>query len=153
MQNNATSQGKHSVKGGGFVKGLIVLFAAYVLLLWGGLGIERVHNTVLPLIVRNAIESHTSVLQAAAAGGLAGLVSLVVFHRKRSVRKAPPAVIRSRPMVIEEPEIVHPLFQTPRTSRDKRFIIQKTRRRGRIYRNRDGEKILHTAAKVEKSRE
>jgi hypothetical protein len=141
MQNNATSQGKHSAKGGGFVKGLIVLLSAYVLLLSGGLGIDRLHNTVLPLIVRGAIESHTSFLQAAAAGGLAGLVSLVVFHRKRSVSKAPLAVIRSRPMVFEEPEIVHPLFRTPRPSRDKKFIIRKTRKRGKMHRNRGGEKI------------
>jgi hypothetical protein len=141
MHKNATSQEKYSAKGGGFVKGLIVLLSAYVLLLSGGLGIARLHNIVLPLLVRSAIESHASFLQAAAAGGLAGLVSLAVFQRKRSVRKTLPAVIRSRPMVFEEPEIVHPLFQTPRQSRDKKFIIRKTRKRGKMHRNRGGEKI------------
>jgi hypothetical protein len=141
MQNKIKSQGKDSGKGGGFVKGLIVLLSAYVLLLSGGLGIVRLHNTVLPLIVRSAIESYTSFLQATAAGGLAGLVSLVVFQRKRVVRKAPPVVIRSRPMFFEEPEIAHPLFKTPISSRDKKFIIRKTRKRGKMHRNRSGEKI------------
>ncbi len=141
MQSKDQSQGKNSARGSRFVNGLIVLLSAYVLLLSGSLGIVRLHNTALPLIVRSAIESHTSFLQAAVAGGLAGLVSLVVFQRKRDVRKAPPAAIRSRPMFFEEPEIVHPLFQTPRPSRDKRFIIRKTRKRGKMHRNRGGEKI------------
>jgi len=152
MQNQDSRAGEVSTKGSGSVKGLIVLLFVYVLLLSGGLGIVHIPGVALPLVVRNAIESNTSVLRAAAAGGLAGLISLLVFHRKRTVSKAPP-IVRSRPMVFEKQENLHPLFLTPRPSRDKRFIIRKTRRRGRIYRNRGGEKILHTVAEIEKSKE
>ncbi len=151
MQNQDSRVGEVSTKGSGSVKGLIVLLFVYVLLLSGGLGIVHIPGVALPLVVRNAIESNTSVLRAAAAGGLAGLMSLVIF-RKRNVRKAPP-LIRSRPMVFEKQENVHPLFLTPRPSRDTRFVIRKTRKRGRIHRNRAGEKIPHTIVEIEKSKE
>lgn len=152
MQNKDSSEGKGSAKGGGFVKGLIVVLSANVILLSGGLGIVHIQSIAIPLVVRNAIESNTSVLRAAAAGGLAGLMALVIFHRKRNLRKAPP-LVRSRRMVFEKQENVHPLFLTPRPSRDTKFVFRKTRKRGRIHRNRAGEKLPHRVVEIEKSKE
>ncbi len=110
----------------------------------GGLGVARFQSVPVPAVVRDAVQSHTSTLGLAAALGVAGLFGLVIFTRRRSPRRMAPAVIQSRPMIFEKPqENLHPLFTTQRTVRDNSFVFKKTRKKGRLYRNRAGEKVLH----------
>lgn len=126
----------------GWAKAGVAVLVFYVLAISGGLGIARNAKVSLPPVVRDAIVSHTTTLGLAAALGVAGIFGLTVLGRRR---KTGPVVVRSHPIIfVEQPDNVHPLFTSPRTVRDDSFVFKKTRKKGRIYRNRDGERFLLT---------
>lgn len=74
--------------------------------------------------------------------GFGGALLSIPFMRRRG---------RS-PNVVEQPvvpetvrhSIVHPLMSSPRPSRDSQFVVRKTKKRGRIARNKDGERLPPT---------
>jgi hypothetical protein len=75
--------------------------------------------------------------------GLAGLTVLMasLFVRRRRSRKAKTSPLKMTPMSFGTRKPAHPLMMTQRPARDTKFVIRKTRNRGRIARNRMGQRL------------
>ncbi|HZY46224.1 MAG TPA: hypothetical protein VFE96_00360 [Candidatus Bathyarchaeia archaeon] len=79
-------------------------------------------------------------IQMAIAGFFGLLLPLVIQFRRRSKRmRARPLKMTSMTFGTTKP--AHPLMTTLRPSRDSKFVVRKTRNRGRISRNRMGERL------------
>ena len=76
-----------------------------------------------------------------ALAGLAGLITSLFLQRRRRSRKANAKRPKMIPMKFGNEKPVHPLMMTQRPARDAKFVIRKTRNRGRISRNRMGERL------------
>jgi hypothetical protein len=76
-----------------------------------------------------------------ALAGLTGLTTSILLQRRRRSRKTNAKQLRMIPMSFGDQKPVHPLMMTQRPARDTKFVIRKTRNRGRISRNRMGERM------------
>lgn len=74
--------------------------------------------------------------------GFGGSLLSIPFLRRRN-RKGEAQVVTRAPVAVSQRR-AHPLLLTPRPSRDSRFVIRKTKHKGRIARNRDGERLPPT---------
>jgi len=92
--------------------------------------------------VREGIKLSVSNFQIEIAlAGLTGLLASVFFRGRRRSAKAKPRQLKMIPMNFGDGKPVHPLMMTQRPSRDTKFVIRKTRNRGRLSRNRMGERL------------
>src|SRR3989454_12329379 len=76
-----------------------------------------------------------------AIAGLTGLVTTLFLQGRRRSRKNRPSRLKMTPMTFGSARPLHPLMMTQRPARDTSFVIRKTRNRGRISRNRMGERL------------
>jgi hypothetical protein len=77
-----------------------------------------------------------------ALAGLTGLLgSLFLQGRRRRSRKTKASPLKMTPMSFGTGKPVHPLMMIQRPARDTKFVIRKTRKPGRISRNRMGERL------------
>jgi hypothetical protein len=76
-----------------------------------------------------------------ALAGLTGLLTSLFLQGRRRSRKTKTSQLKMTPMTFGSAKPLHPLMMTPRPSRDTKFVIRKTRNRGRISRNRMGERL------------
>jgi hypothetical protein len=77
-----------------------------------------------------------------ALAGLTGLLaSLFLQGRRRRSRKTKASPLKMTPMSFGTTKTVHPLMMIQRPARDPKFVIRKTRKPGRISRNRMGERL------------
>jgi hypothetical protein len=76
-----------------------------------------------------------------ALAGLTGLTTSLLLQRRRRSRKANAKQLRMIPMSFGNEKPVHPLMMTQRPARDTKFVIRKTRKPGKISRNRLGERL------------
>jgi hypothetical protein len=76
-----------------------------------------------------------------ALAGLTGLLTSLFIGGRRRTRKTKARQLKMTPMSFGSGEPAHPLMMTQRPARDTKFVIRKTRKRGRISRNRMGERL------------
>jgi hypothetical protein len=76
-----------------------------------------------------------------ALAGLSGLLASLLIQSRRRSRRAKPGPLKMTPLSFGNGKPVHPLMMTPRPARDTKFVIRKTRKPGRISRNRMGERL------------
>jgi hypothetical protein len=77
-----------------------------------------------------------------ALAGLTGLLaSLFLQGRRRRSRKTKVSPLKMTRMSFGTGKPAHPLMMIQRPARDTKFVIRKTRKPGRISRNRMGERL------------
>jgi hypothetical protein len=136
-ESHSSRKSKSSV--GSFIAIIFFLFAAWAL-------ITRVHSLNFTSYAGTAmawIISSLSVFRVTLIVGFGGSLLSIPFLRRRGHDRAIP-VQSIDPNVAIGQKKVHPLLLVSRPSRDSRFIVRKTRKRGRIARNRAGERLPPT---------
>ncbi len=76
-----------------------------------------------------------------ALAGLTGLLASLLIQSRRRSRRARTSPLKMTPLTFGTGKPVHPLMMTQRPARDAKFVIRKTRKPGRIARNRMGERL------------
>jgi hypothetical protein len=76
-----------------------------------------------------------------ALAGLTGLLASLFLQGRRRSRKTKASPLKMTPMSFGTTKPVHPLMMIQRPARDTKFVIRKTRKPGRIFRNRMGERL------------
>ncbi len=111
---------------------------------------EYLRNASLQDYVKNAIASNTTVLQFAVPVGIVAIASSLFFQRRRDIREERAALLREellRNMKFGDPVLPHAetlphhpmVFERP--ARDPNFQFRKTRKKGRLSRVREAEKL------------
>ncbi len=112
-----------------------VMFSSWTLL-------KYFHYPSLQEYVQERLELSLSSFQIEIAlAGLTGLLASLFLQARRRSRKAKANLLRMTEMPFGTRKPVHPLMMTQRPARDTKFVIRKTRSRGRISRNRMGERL------------
>jgi hypothetical protein len=133
--NNADSQKTHGHSNllRTLVFGIVVIVSA-----WSAFA--YFHVASLQEYVTNIIKPADSLLRITLIVTFGGFISSIPILRSLSRKdKTPQAKVQPIPQY-RSPQ-VHPLFMTPRPARDTSFVIRKTKNKGRISRNRDGERL------------
>ncbi len=116
----------------------------------GGIFFEYLHNASLQDYVKNAIYSNATLLQFALPVGALAIASSLFFQRRQSLREERAARFREeilRSMKFGDPVLPHAetvphhpmVFERP--ARDPNFQFRKTRKKGRLSRVREAEKL------------
>jgi hypothetical protein len=114
---------------------LAVIFSSWTLL-------KSFHYASLQGYIHEGIELSLSNFQIEIAlAGLTGLLASLFLHGRRRSRKTKASPLKMTPMSFGAGKPVHPLMMTQRPARDTKFVIRKTRKPGRISRNRMGERL------------
>ena len=117
-----------------------VLFSGIIISAWTAL--KLFHFSSLQGLITESNQLGLSSIQIELGfAGLMGLLASLALQKRRRSRRTRTASPRMRQMTFETGKPAHPLMMTPRPARDKNFIIKKTRNRGRISRNRMGERL------------
>src|SRR5437016_4785682 len=96
----------------------------------------------LPGYIQAGIKLSVSNLQIEIGlAGLTGLLTSLFLQGRRRSRKNKASRLKMTPMTFGNARPLHPLMMTQRPARDAKFVIRKTRNRGRISRNRMGERL------------
>ena len=112
-----------------------MLFSSWTLL-------KPLHSASLQGYVQEGIKLSVSNFQIdIAIAGLTGLLTTLFFQGRRHSRKNKASRLKMTPMTFGSAGPLHPLMMTQRPARDTSFVIRKTRNRGRISRNRMGERL------------
>jgi hypothetical protein len=124
------------------VKALLITFFLSTVALSGWTLLKYLHPSSLQGYIQESIKLSLSSFQIEIAlVGLTGLVASIFLQRRRRSRRANAAQPRMIPMSFGNEKPVHPLMMTQRPARDAKFVIRKTRNRGRVSRNRMGERL------------
>jgi hypothetical protein len=112
-----------------------ILFAGWTLL-------KYLHYASLLGYIQAGIKLNISNTQIEIAlAGLTGLLTSLFIGGRRRTRKTKARQLKMTPMSFGSGEPAHPLMVIQRPARDTKFVIRKTRNRGRILRNRMGERL------------
>jgi len=112
-----------------------VLFSGWTLL-------KYIHYASVPGYIQAGIKLSVSNFQIEIAiAGLTGLLTTLFLQGRRRSRKNKASRLKMTPMTFGSARPLHPLMMTQRPARDTSFVIRKTRNRGRISRNRMGERL------------
>jgi hypothetical protein len=112
-----------------------ILFAGWTLL-------KYLHYASLLGYIQAGIKLSISNTQIEIAlAGLTGLLTSLFIGGRRRTRKTKARQLKMTPMSFGSGEPAHPLMMTQRPARDTKFVIRRTRNRGRISRNRMGERL------------
>lgn len=133
----------------GHAKTVILLELGIVLVLSGLILMEYLHNVYLQDYVHNTIASNASILQIAVPVGFLTITASLILQRKRDAREAQAALRREEilkkinfaPTTLPVQKVPHQVFTIPRPARDSQFRIKKTRNKGKISRNRGGQRV------------
>ena len=141
LVENAASE-PHTGKTKIFLKtvGYSILFIGILFSVWTGLKFFQ-YSSIQGLIRESAQLGLSNFQIEIASAGLMGLLATVFVQRRRRVKKNNPRPLKMTPVSFSPKKDVHPLMMTPRPARDTNFVIRKTRNRGRISRNRMGERL------------
>lgn len=124
------------------LKALLITFFLSTVLLSGWTLLKYFRPGSLQGYIQEGIKLSLSNFQIEIAlAGLIGLTTSLLLQRRRRSRKANAKQPRMIPMSFGNEKPVHPLMMTQRPARDTKFVIRKTRNRGRISRNRLGERM------------
>jgi hypothetical protein len=119
------------------------VFAVTLFLLAGGVLGSLLRNLNFATYATDMIQwlrSNLSIFRVTLIVGFGGSLFSIPFILRRGRDQEVPA----NPVEISKPspnKRVHPLLMTQRPSRDTKFVIRKTRKRGKISRNRGGERL------------
>jgi len=112
-----------------------ILFAGWTLL-------KYLHYASLLGYMQAGIKLSISNMQIEVAlAGLTGLLTSLFIGGRRRTRKTNARQLKMTPMSYGNVKPAHTLMMTPRPARDTKFVIRKTRNRGRLSRNRMGERL------------
>lgn len=104
---------------------------------WIFVGLGRYTYMINRII--SLIASNFSVLRLTLLVSFGGTMLSVPFLLRRGHRTREPN--GPVPLPINQRTTAHPLMMTPRPARDSSFVFRKTKKRGRISRNRAGERL------------
>jgi hypothetical protein len=136
-ESHSSRKSRHTV--GSIIAIILLLFACWVL-------VTRVHSLNFTNYASTAIPwilSNLSMFRLTLIVGFGGsLLSIPFLQRRGHDNAVPVQPIGPEPAISQKK--VHPLMLVSRPSRDSRFVIRKTMKRGRIARNRAGERLPPT---------
>jgi len=113
-----------------------ILFATWILTNYN----RGIHPLGYVTTVAAWIIANLSMFRVTIIVGLGGsLLSIPIMRRKRYSEPIPMKPAKTH--YSNQPMGVHPLLWTLRPSRDPKFIIRKTKKRGHISRNRGGQRL------------
>jgi hypothetical protein len=139
IRSESDSVQKSSRRSESILVTILFLFASWILVSFvHSLSIIGYADTVVAWI-----RSNVSMFRVTLIVGFRGsLLSIPFLRRQGHSREVLVRPVESHPVNVETR--VHPLLLVPRPSRDSRFVIRKTKKRGRISRNRAGERLPPT---------
>jgi len=117
-----------------------IVFLGIMVILSAWFAVSYFHIAYLQRYIVDTINPNGSILRVMLIGTLGGFILSVPILRSLS-RREKTSQVKVQPVPEFRSPRVHPLFTTSRPSRDTNFVIRKTRNRGRISRNRAGERI------------
>jgi hypothetical protein len=137
MSNNDFQKTRRNAKLlGSLSLGIIVLLSAWI-------AIAYFHVAYLQRYIIDSITPNGSILPGTLIAALGGFTLSISIFRSLS-RKNKASQVKVQPIHQHRSPRDHPLFMTPRPARDTNFVIRKTKNRGRISRNRAGERLPPT---------
>jgi hypothetical protein len=137
MQNNESRKSSGSAKlVGSLLLVIIALISAWI-------AIAYVHVAYLQGYISGIIAPNGSLLRVTLIAAFGGFILSIPIFRSL-LRKDKPSRVEVQPMHQHPSPRDHPLFMTSRPARDTNFVIRKTKNRGRISRNRAGERLPPT---------
>ncbi len=135
---NATRQSRTTA----VVKAFLIILFVSVILLSSWTLLKPLLSASLQGYIQEGIKLSVSNFQIEIAlAGLTGLLTSLFLQGRRRSRKTKASRLKMTPMTFGNARPLHPLMMTQRPSRDASFVIRKTRNRGRISRNRMGERL------------
>lgn len=117
-----------------------IVFLGIMVILSAWFAVSYFHIAYLQRYIVDTINPNGSILRVMLIATLGGFILSVPILRSLS-RREKTSQVKVQPVPEFRSPRVHPLFTTSRPSRDTNFVIRKTRNRGRISRNRAGERI------------
>ena len=124
------------------VKTITFTLSVSLVLLSGWTFVKYLHYASLQGYIAEGIKLSLSTFQIEIAlAGLTGLLASLLIQSRRRSRKARTSPLKMTPLTFGTGKPVHPLMMTQRPARDAKFVIRKTRKPGRISRNRMGERL------------
>jgi len=126
----------------------LFFFCTFIFLIAAGVAVEYVHSVSFQNLLINFLQAQTSMFRVTLIACFGGsLMSIPLLRRRNQKRRVPnTTLITSAAGKVVR---VHPLMMTSRPSRDSSFVIRKTKNRGRISRNRAGERLPATHLEVD----
>jgi len=116
------------------------VFLGIMVILSAWFAVAYFHVVYLQRYILDTLNPNGSILRVMLIATLGGFILSVPILRNLS-RKEKTSQVRVQPVPEFRSPKVHPLFTTSRPARDTNFVIRKTRNRGRISRNRAGERL------------
>ena len=126
----------------------LFFFCALIFLIAAGTALEYARSATFQNLLINFLQAQTSMLRVTLIACFGGsLISIPLLRRRNQKRRVPNTTLitSAAGRVVR----VHPLMMTSRPSRDSSFVIRKTKNRGRISRNRAGERLPATHLEVD----
>ena len=139
---SATANMEDSVSVGSGHKSLL-LFGTVLLILAAVIAVEYRNSQSFQDRLVNLLQTNVSMLRVTLLACFGGSLISVPLLRRRNRRRGVPKTTLGPPVEGRSAN-VHPLMLTPRPSRDSSFVVRKTKKRGRISRNRGGERLPAT---------
>jgi hypothetical protein len=118
-------------------------------ILSGWIVVEYLRNASLQDYVKSTINSNSSILQFTVPIGVVLIVGSVFIRKRNESREAQAALRREEalrkinfsPTPMPVKNVPHQLFTIPRPARDPNFRVGKKRPKGKISRNRGGQRL------------
>ena len=124
------------------IKTITFTLSVSLILLSGWTLVKYLHYASLQGYIAEGIKLSLSTFQIEIAlAGLTGLLTSLLIQSRRHSRKTKASPLKMTPLTFGNRKPVHPLMMTQRPARDTKFVIRKTRKPGRISRNRMGERL------------
>lgn len=137
-----SSSASRRTRGSAIAKAVAVALLVSAVVFSGWTALKYFHYSSFQGYIRESIQFGLSNFQIEIAfAGLTGLLASLFFRGRRRSRRTRVRPLKMTPMTFGTTKPVHPLMMTPRPARDSKFVIRKTRNRGRISRNRMGERL------------
>jgi len=140
MSNTDTMNDTDSRKTRRNAKLVGIVFLGIMVILSAWFAVSYFHIAYLQRYIVDTINRNGSILRVMLIATLGGFILSVPILRSLSQREKT-SQVKVQPVPEFRSPRVHPLFTTSRPSRDTNFVIRKTRNRGRISRNRAGERL------------
>lgn len=140
MSTEDTSESPGNIPTSTHSKSLIIILGTLGILFSGWIVLGYTHYSYLQGYVSNIISASLSTIRLALIVCFGGTLLSIPFLARRPHRRQGPKP-PSLPLSLQRSTRVHPLMLTPRPARDSSFVIRKTTNRGRISRNRNGERL------------
>jgi hypothetical protein len=129
------------------IKTITFTLSVSLVLLSGWTLVKYLHYASLQGYIVEGVKLSLSTFQIEIAlAGLTGLLASLLIQSRRSSRKTKlgPGPLKMTALSFGTVKPIHPLMMTQRPARDTKFVIRKTRKPGRISRNRMGQRLPPT---------